>query len=72
MINKQRKSNIDRYIDTLKKAKHLGQEETLEVLSLFKEILTKDNNVVKVAAPVTICGDVHGQFFDLLELFDVG
>jgi serine/threonine-protein phosphatase 2A catalytic subunit len=37
-----------------------------------KEIFQKEDNVVSVRAPVTICGDVHGQFHDLLELFKIG
>lgn len=35
-------------------------------------MLREEANVVAVPAPVKICGDIHGQFPDLLEIFKLG
>ncbi len=32
----------------------------------------RESNVVHVKAPVTVVGDIHGQFFDLIEIFRIG
>merc|ERR1712100_831504 len=36
-----------------------------------REILIKESNVQPVSCPVTVCGDIHGQFHDLTELFRI-
>jgi serine/threonine-protein phosphatase 4 catalytic subunit len=65
-------SSLDDQIDKLKRCEHLTECEVKNLCQKAREILVDESNVQRVDAPVTICGDIHGQFYDLVELFKVG
>uniref|UniRef100_A0A1B6CXQ5 Serine/threonine-protein phosphatase n=2 Tax=Clastoptera arizonana TaxID=38151 RepID=A0A1B6CXQ5_9HEMI len=49
--------------------------DTLEIQYLCKaskDILLSESIVLEPAPPLNICGDIHGQFNDLLRIFDKG
>ncbi|KAK0419532.1 hypothetical protein QR680_014195 [Steinernema hermaphroditum] len=62
---------LESWIETLYKCQPLSEEDAKRLCEKAKEILVDENNVKEVQAPVTICGDIHGQFHDLMELFDM-
>ena len=63
---------IDECLETLRKGQYLAEDDLRRVCEIVKEILVEESNVQPVASPVTVCGDIHGQFDDLLELFRTG
>lgn len=63
---------LDRQIETLYECKPLPEAEVKLLCEKAKEVLTEESNVQPVRAPVMVCGDIHGQFHDLLELFKMG
>ena len=53
--------------------KELLAESVIEAIcAKAKELLMKESNVVHIKAPVTVVGDIHGQFIDLIEIFKIG
>ncbi|KAG2416462.1 serine/threonine-protein phosphatase PP-X isozyme 1 [Aspergillus terreus] len=65
-------SDLDRAIAQLRACRLIPETQVRELCYKAREILIEEGNVVCVDAPITICGDIHGQFHDLMELFRVG
>eukprot|EP00389_Voromonas_pontica_P018066 GDKH01028427.1.p1 GENE.GDKH01028427.1~~GDKH01028427.1.p1 ORF type:complete len:114 (-),score=17.38 GDKH01028427.1:14-355(-) len=63
--------SVDEFIEQLLECKPLTENEIRFLCERLKEILEKESNVQPVRSPVTVAGDVHGQFYDLLELFRI-
>ncbi|KAL2885265.1 serine/threonine-protein phosphatase PP-X isozyme 1 [Ceratocystis lukuohia] len=61
-----------RAIEQLRACRPIPESQVRELCHRAREILIEEENVVTVMAPVSICGDIHGQFHDLMELFRVG
>lgn len=64
--------NVDKWIELTKECKYLPENELKKLCDIVLEYLIEESNVHPVYSPVTVCGDIHGQYYDLQELFRTG
>ena len=79
-------SDLDKQIEQLRRCEVIKENDVKSLCAKAREILGKElcltcqtklycsveeSNVQRIDSPVTVCGDIHGQFYDLKELFKV-
>ncbi|KAK9920171.1 hypothetical protein M0R45_028730 [Rubus argutus] len=50
----------------------LIETEVRQLCITAKEVFLRQPNLLELAAPINVCGDIHGQYHDLLRLFELG
>lgn len=82
--NKEKKTQQDATLDSIierlvdaragrpGRAVALTEAEIRSLCVTSREVLMGQPNLLELEAPIKICGDVHGQYSDLLRLFEYG
>ena len=71
---------IDSMIDLLLSARNkkpgtpveLSASDATQLCTQARDIFLSQPMLLELGAPIKICGDVHGQYTDLLRLFEYG
>ncbi|KAG1323008.1 hypothetical protein G6F63_013163 [Rhizopus arrhizus] len=72
--------NVDSIIERLLEVRgtrpgkqvQLGENEIRYLCLTAREICMSQPILLDLEAPIKICGDIHGQYYDLLRLFEYG
>jgi serine/threonine-protein phosphatase 2B catalytic subunit len=69
---KSGKPRLDRLKEHFLKEGRLDKECAKRLIREASALFKAEPNLLDLRYPITVCGDIHGQYYDLIRLFDVG
>eukprot|EP01041_Mallomonas_annulata_P007631 gene7631-15618_t len=64
--------NPNELIERFKKQKRMSLGEVFDLIDRAKNVFRIENNILRLDPPIITVGDIHGQFYDLLNIFKEG
>jgi len=64
--------DLDSVISHINTGNHLSEPVLLVIIKHLFEVLVAEENLLLLDSPISVCGDVHGQLWDVIHLFEVG
>ena len=64
--------DVDKCLEKARKGEKLEESAIKVLCAKVKEIFAAEENITNLSSPITLVGDVHGQFYDVIEAFRVG
>eukprot|EP01098_Paradermamoeba_levis_P000093 TRINITY_DN100_c0_g1_i1.p1 TRINITY_DN100_c0_g1~~TRINITY_DN100_c0_g1_i1.p1 ORF type:complete len:536 (-),score=144.12 TRINITY_DN100_c0_g1_i1:121-1641(-) len=66
------KPDLEVLQDHLYREGRLDLKAAAALIQRAKEVFKKEPNLLRLQAPVSVCGDIHGQFYDLVNILKAG
>jgi diadenosine tetraphosphatase ApaH/serine/threonine PP2A family protein phosphatase len=63
---------VDSLIERVNTRQRIRETEINAICNLAKEIFYQEGTIINLTSPISVCGDVHGQFHDVLRIFEIG
>ncbi|KAI3727672.1 hypothetical protein L6452_16290 [Arctium lappa] len=72
VLDKFIKKLLEAKVGSVPKKAVLSESEIQKLCVAAREVFLSQPNLLELKAPIKICGDIHGQYADLLRLFECG